>query len=181
MRQAALHARGAFAASWHEARGTALEDWWRPPEVGSEYLCQKEASALLDRAAAEELLASASSDRERQRLRRIAQPHAAGFITATPSEVDGSETILRPRIFQVAMAYRLGCQVARGDTLCPQCNNLMDQCGDHATLCMRSGDVIMRHNALRNLVNDFANLPLLNPVMEKEGILGSAPGDARVM
>ena len=47
---------------------------------------------------------------------------------------------------------------------------------------MRSGDVITRHNKLRNLIETVAAEALLQPVLEKEGILGSSsgrrPGDA---
>jgi len=48
--------------------------------------------------------------------------------------------------------------------------------GDHATCCSKSGDLIVRHNAMRNLVNEIAEDGLLSPVLEKKGILGNAPG-----
>src|SRR3954463_1070815 len=54
-----------------------------------------------------------------QRLRRAAQPHACGFITAVPSDEDGKETLLRPRIFQTAVAYRLGVPVVDKEIPCP--------------------------------------------------------------
>ena len=43
-----------------------------------------------------------------QRLRRAAQPHACGFITAVPSDEDGKDTLLRLRNVQIAVAYHLG-------------------------------------------------------------------------
>ena len=52
----------------------------------------------------------------------------------------------------------------------------IDIYGDHATCCSKSGDLIVRHNALRNLVATFAKDGLLSPVLEKKGILGSTPG-----
>ena len=36
--------------------------------------------------------------------------HARG-ITAVPSDEDGKDTLLRPRNFQIAVAYRLGIHV----------------------------------------------------------------------
>ena len=48
--------------------------------------------------------------------------------------------------------------------------------GDHATCCAKTGDRITRHNALRNMVANIANQGMLSPVLEKQGILGSAPG-----
>jgi len=45
--------------------------------------------------------------RDAQRLRRCAQPHASGFITAMPSQHDRFDTVLRPKTFRTAMYYRL--------------------------------------------------------------------------
>ena len=52
-------------------------------------------------------LVDKSDARGAQRLRRSAQLHACGFITAVPSDEDGKDTLLRPRNFQIAVAYRL--------------------------------------------------------------------------
>jgi hypothetical protein len=38
------------------------------------------------------------------------------------------------------------------------------------------GDLIVRHNSLRNLVEDFASDAMLSPVLEKKGILGNTTG-----
>ena len=46
-----------------------------------------------------------------QRLKRAAQPHSCGFITAVPSDEDGKDALLKPRQFQIAVAYRLGIYV----------------------------------------------------------------------
>jgi len=60
----------------------------------------------------------------------------------------------------------------QGDFLCMQ---TIDVYGDHATCCSKAGDLIVRHNAMRNLVNEIAKDSLLSPVLEKKGILGNAP------
>ena len=66
---------------------------------------------------------------------------------------------------------------------CPLCKQI-NIYGDHATCCATSGDVIHRHNALRNLVGSFASDGLLSPVLEKKGILGPTsgrrPGDVSI-
>ena len=130
------------------------------------------------------LIDNATSDRDAQRLRRAAQPHAGGFITAVPSEEDGNDTVLRPRIFRVAVAYRLGVPLLAENIPCPMCKQTIDICGDHATCCTHSGDLIVRHNAVRNFVNRIASDALLSPVMEKKGILGPTsgrrPGDVTI-
>ena len=59
----------------------------------------------------------------------------------------------------------------------------MDVYGDHAVCCKKSGDLITRHNRVRDLVAEFAKVGLLSPEMEKEGLLGPTdrtrrrPGD----
>jgi hypothetical protein len=59
----------------------------------------------------------------------------------------------------------------------------MDIYGDHALCCKKSGDMITRHNRVRNLIVQFADMGLLSPEMEKLGILGPTdrsrrrPGD----
>ena len=54
---------------------------------------------------------------------------------------------------------------------CPLCKQPIDKFGDHATCCTKSGGVIIRHNALRDLVEDFANDGMLSPVLESKEFL----------
>ena len=101
LRKATEHADLAFNASWHEAKKQSTEDWKAPPGVG-EYVPQKSASFAFDEKVLQYLV-DQSDPRNAQRLRRAAQPHAGGFITAVPSEEDGNDTVLRPRNFRVAV------------------------------------------------------------------------------
>jgi hypothetical protein len=56
--------------------------------------------------------------------------------------------------------------------------------GDHATCCAKNGDLVIRHNSLRNLVYSIASDGLLQPALEKQGILGPTtgrrPGDVTI-
>ena len=118
----------------------------------------------------------AGKPREAQRLRRCAQPHSGGFITALPSKHDGFDTILMPKTFRTAVYYRLGIPVLAKEIDCPTCKQTINIYGDHATCCTKTGDLITRHNAMRNLVESVARDGKLAPELEKKGILGSAPG-----
>ena len=122
-----------------------------------------------------QLVKDAPSERERQRLLRVAQKHAGAFVTAVPSEEDGKGTIMKPRNYSVAVAYRLGKPLLEKEITC-LCMQPIDIYGDHATCCTHNGDIIIRHNTLRNLVDNFASDGLLSPRLEKQGILGNTTG-----
>ena len=70
------------------------------------------------------------------------------------------------------------------EATCPMCTQPIDIFGDHAVCCTKAGDLISRHNNLRNLVDSIASDGLLSPVMEKKGILGPTsgrrPGDVTI-
>jgi len=180
LRKVVEHAGLAYHASWHEAQKTAKEVWVPPADLPEKYLSQKEASFEFDEKM-HAYLVDNSDVRGAQRLRRAAQPHACGFITAVPSDEDGKDCLLRPRNFRIAVAYRLGMKVLDEEIPCPL---IINKFGDHATCCTKSGDLIIRHNSMRNLVEDFASDGMLSPVLEKEGILGNTtgrrPGDVTI-
>jgi len=54
----------------------------------------------------------------------------------------------------------------------------LDAYGDHAICCTKTGDLIVRHNRIRDLVDKIAREGHLSPILEKKGILGesNAPG-----
>ena len=110
LRKVVEHADLAYHASWHEAQKVAKEKWTSPANLPAEYLSQQDASFEFDEKMHKYLVDQADT-RGAQRLRRAAQPHACGFITAVPSDEDGKDTLLRPRIFRTAVAYRLGVPV----------------------------------------------------------------------
>ena len=100
LRRSAEHADLAYHASWHESQRTAKEVWTPPAGMPEKYVSQSEASFEFDEQVHASLVASAPNDREAQRLRRCAQPHASGFITAVPSQEDGRECVLKLGTFR---------------------------------------------------------------------------------
>ena len=56
--------------------------------------------------------------------------------------------------------------------------------GDHSTCCAKNGDLVVRHNSLRNFVYSVASDGLLQPQLEKQGVLGPTtgrrPGDVTI-
>ena len=63
----------------------------------------------------------------------------------------------------------------------PFCMQTMDKFGDHALCCKRTGDMIARHNGVRNWLFKLSDIARLNPEMEKLGLLGPGTnlGDVR--
>jgi hypothetical protein len=184
LRKSVEHADLAFSASWHESRRQSGETWVPLPQVSEEYTSQKEASYEFDKTMLAHLIDQAPNDREVQRLLRASQPHACGFLAAVPSNEDGRDTIMRPRNFRTSVAYRLGVPLLPEEIPCPMCTQPINKFGDHATCCTRKGDLIVRHNTLRNFVFNVAVAGMFSPVLEKKGILGPTsgrrPGDVTI-
>jgi hypothetical protein len=184
LRKSVEHADFAYSASWHESQRQARETWIRPGQVSLLPVPQSQASYEFDEAVHAYLVDTAPTEREKQRLLRVAQPHAGAFVTALPSQEEDKDTIMRPRIYRTAVAYRLGAKVLNNEIPCPLCTQPINIYGDHATCCAKSGDLVIRHNTLRNLVASIASSGLLNPVLEKQGILGNTsgrrPGDVTI-
>src|SRR5439155_23497387 len=122
----------------------------RPEQVSEVHVRQAQASYAFDEEMHKYLVDSAPNDREKQRLLRVARPHAGSYITAVPSEVDGQDCLWKPRLLRVAVAYRLGLRVLNSEISCPLCMQPINVYGDHATCCAKQGDLVIRHNALRN-------------------------------
>jgi hypothetical protein len=182
IRRVVDHAAGAFTASWYESQSTAHEKWDVPAACSPLPLSQHAASAAVDASTWEGLI-SRAAPRDAQRLRRLDVEHANAWLSALPSCIDGKDTVLPPRVYLMAVRRLLGLPVAPGEAPCPFCQQIMDIYGDHAVCCRKSSDLITRHNRVRNLIAEFGRVGLMNPDLEKLGLLGPTdrsrrrPGD----
>ena len=185
VRKVVDHGPVAFQASWTFSQWQCKENWLPVGDVPEWYSNQKSASEALDRAALTRLIEK-GSDRDKQRLRRLDCEHANAWVTALPSATDGRDTILPPKLFIAAVARLLGMPVYSKEFPCPLCQHTMDVWGDHALCCKKTQDSIARHNRLRNWVCKLAEVAMLNPAMEKLGLLGPTdeskrrPGDVSI-
>ena len=98
-----------------------------------------------------------SSLADRARLLSITSPHAAAWISVTPSISQGLH--LLPNEFQVAVQWWLGINPSPTSSqdgsllICPFCpSSTLDTLGHHCVTCRCGGDVTTRHNALRNML-----------------------------
>ena len=68
--------------------------------------------------------------------------------------------------FQTAVRWWLGVGV--GGTVCPLCTDVaLDPLGHHAVTCRHGGDMVVRHNHLRDVVVDFCRQAHLSVSIEK--------------
>ena len=110
---------------------------------------QKSLSQKLDSFAFHSLLSSASLV-NKARMLSVSSPHASSWITAIPStslklHLDSAE-------YQMAIRWWLGLNTSEASP-CPFCPELvLDPLGHHAASCRHGGDVVTRHNRLRDIV-----------------------------
>ena len=113
---------------------------------------QKSLSQMLDSFAFHSLLSSASLV-NKARMLSVSSPHASSWITAIPST--RLKMHLESAEFQMAIRWWLGLKTSDASP-CPFCPDLvLDPLGHHATSCRHGGDVVIRHNHLRDIVADF--------------------------
>ena len=124
-----------------------------------------------------------SSPANRARLLSVSSRHAASWLTVIPSP--GLNLHLEPNEFQVAIKWWLGMDVSF-DSCCPYCpNHRLDPLGHHALTCKHGGDVVLRHNSLRDVFVEFCHRACLGGQVEVGSGLGldrlhSRPADVLV-
>ena len=87
---------------------------------------------------------------DRARLLSVSASHAASWLSVTPSLALGLH--LEPNELHASLRWWLGLDTS-GGSLCPVCSQkALDPLGHHATTCTHGGDVVTRHNLLRDVV-----------------------------
>ena len=105
-----------------------------------------------------------SSAANRARLLSASSPHAASWVSVIPSE--GLGLHLQPLEFQVAIKWWLGLDTSCG-SICPLCpGKVLDPLGHHALTCKRGGDVVTRHNKLRDTLAETCRRAQLSVKVE---------------
>ena len=109
-------------------------------------------------------LVEASTVANKARLLSVSSPHAASWLSMPPCEHQG--LYLEPSQFQVAVKWWLGLDTS-GDAQCALCpEKSLDPLGHHATTCKRGGDVVYRHNRLRDIVAESCHRAHLSVHLE---------------
>ena len=100
-------------------------------------------------------LLDSSSPANKGRLLSASASHASSWLSVVPSVELGLH--LDPHEFCVGIRWWLGLDISRGlsCSLCP--NTALDLLGHHAVTCKKGGDVVTRHNQLRDVFVDFCH------------------------
>lgn len=103
------------------------------------------------------------------RLNTYSAPGCNRWLESTPSlTLDKHLTSCE---FFTTMSLQLGVDVYDGETLCMFRGSISDRAGIHALSCTAGGDVLHRHNEIRDLPHSFCIRARLNPGLEKAGLL----------
>lgn len=127
---------------------------------------QKALSNLLNNAGWNEQLAR-TTVLGRATLLSEASLGGRAFLNAVPS----GRTRMEPAAFVSELRVRLQIPDADGDTLCPLCDGVLDHHSHHASMCAAGGERTQRHNAVRDLVYEWAQRGGLRPERERPGLL----------
>ena len=93
---------------------------------------------------------NSSSVADKARLLSVSSLHAASWISIEPSDSLGLH--MDPPVFLVAIKWWLGLDTSEGSqcALCP--GSALDHLGHHAVTCKYGGDVVSRHNRIRDIL-----------------------------
>ena len=147
--------------------------------MGIPHLTQKKIQEQLDNTALSNLLEGQTSTREKTTLLFLSLPQSGAWLTAAPIPALGLH--LQPNEFRAALKYRLGVPLYDSDRRCPYCKSaILDIFGDHAVSCHGRGDIISRHDRVRDTTMTACPSANLSPVCEQKHLLpenNSRPGD----
>ena len=148
-------------------------------EIAMTYSSQRKTQEELDNSAFDNLLGKQSSIREKARLQSLSLPQSGAWLSAAPIPALGLHPFSNE--FRVALKYRLGVKLYENERKCPFCKSgTLDVMGDHAVSCHGCGDMISRHDRIRDKIISACSGALLSPICEQKSLLpdnNSTPGD----
>jgi hypothetical protein len=159
--------------SWRLSLNTTK--WWIKiiASPSPEFIPQKILSRHIDQRGKSDLFQILDLP-HKSRLRSLSGPHALEWLNVTPSPNLGFK-LLNPQ-FQILLAWILGQKICFPPTC--SCGLALDPLGFHATTCKTLGDLIARHNSIRDSIHYISKECGLTSELEKAGILGDV-GDKR--
>ena len=147
--------------------------------LGIPHLTQQKIQIQFDNTALSNLLEGQTSTGEKVRLLSLSVPQSGARLSAEPILALGLH--LQPNEFRAALKYRLWFPLYDSNRRCTYCESaILDIFGDHAVSCHKRGDIISRHDRVRDAIMAACSSANLSPVCEQEHLLpqnNSRPGD----
>eukprot|EP00731_Ephydatia_muelleri_P006380 Em0003g628a len=109
-----------------------------------------------------QILLQSSSPANRAHLLSVAAPHASSWLSVVPSP--GLSLHLESNEYQMAIRWWLWLDTS-GWSMCP--DTALDPLGHHAVTCRHGGDVVIRHNRLRDEVFNLCRRAHLSVSVER--------------
>ena len=125
---------------------------------------QHKLSSAIEKAGFLSLLDGASTV-DKARLLAISTPQALAWLRAQPSPKLGLD--LLPNEVQALVKWWFGLPVFTDTDACPHCSQTLHIHGHHALICRSGGDVVTRHNRLRDSFADFCLRACPAPELER--------------
>ena len=126
-------------------------------------------SRAIDQANFDSLLEEALDSRSKALALSSSIHHAGDWLQVVPSTSLGLH--LADWEFRLCMRYWLGLQIVEEDTLCAVCGCTSDVMGDHYVTCRGNGDLIRKHDALRDVLYTAACSAALAPKKEMPALI----------
>jgi len=111
------------------------------------------------------------------RVKYCTQPHVGAWLSAPPLPSFG--LTLDHFSFQTLCKWWLGLNQPLATEKCSLCYVNTTPKATHSLACKNGGDLIKRHNKLRNYIFHIAQQCGSNPVLEKKNILGDCDSGKR--
>ena len=82
-------------------------------------------------------------------------------------------------MYQQLKSKELGLPLCNLEETCPYCSSQLDPLGHHSLTCCHAGDVVTRHNCIRDCIADFCRRAHLSPLLEQGCGIGPAKDRSR--
>ena len=132
-------------------------------------ICQKTLSQAIDQFSYQSLLSSVPDDRSRALALASSVPHSGDWLQVLPSDVLHLQFF--DLEFRLCLLYWLGIPMASSPHDCPVCERVCDPMRDHAVGCGGNSDLIVRHNALCEVIFSSAQAAGLAPHKEVPALI----------
>ena len=166
-----VNGRDPLASSAYDSCISDLRESLGPLVSSDNLASQHDLSLLIDEKNARSVYSRAPSLRDRIRRILISRPHVGAFLQIPW----GAKTVMTSSSFRISLKRRLGIPMLEQPTFCGFCNSHLDIHADHAVVCKNKGNLIRRHNIMRNAIFQIGVLAKIGPSMEKKGIIGDRP------